>query len=56
MFVDDGQMPPGKLNYGSAVAVPSFRRIGEKLAQYLRITPVASASVRPLFVLEGGHR
>ncbi len=56
VFVDDGQMPPGKLNYGSAVAVPSFRRIGEKLAQYLRITPVASTSVRPLFALEGGHR
>ena len=55
VFVDDGQMPPGKLNYGSAVAVPSFRRIGEKLAQYLRITPVASTSVRPMFALEGGR-
>ncbi|MBE7538481.1 MAG: penicillin-binding protein 2 [Opitutaceae bacterium] len=56
VFVDDGQMPPGKLNYGSAVAVPSFRRIGEKLAQYLRITPVAASPVRSLLALEGGHR
>lgn len=55
VFVDDGQMPPGKINYGSAVAAPSFRRIGEKIAQYLRITPVASASVRPMFAMEGGR-
>ncbi|HRE81356.1 MAG TPA: penicillin-binding protein 2 [Opitutaceae bacterium] len=54
VIVDDGK-PPSGLAYGRAVAAPSFKRIGEKLAQYLRITPVSEVD-RPLLALEGGRR
>ena len=56
IIVDDGRVPAGGLAYGRAVAAPSFKRIGEKLAQYLRITPVSPDLGRPLLALEGGRR
>ena len=39
VIVDDAKLDRGRLNYGSAVAVPSFKRIAEKLISYLDIKP-----------------
>lgn len=58
VIVDDGRPPNGGEGYGSAVAAPSFRRLGEKLIQYLNIEPVESVAEpkKPLFAMEGTHR
>jgi len=39
VIVDDAKLDRGRVNYGSAVAVPSFKRIAEKLISYLDIKP-----------------
>lgn len=39
VIVDDAKLDLGRLNYGSAVAVPAFKRIAEKLISYLDIKP-----------------
>lgn len=41
VIVDDGKPPSGGTAYGSVVAAPSFKRIAERLIQYLDIKPVA---------------
>lgn len=42
--------------YGSAVAAPSFKRIGEKLIQYLNIKPVVEVPRPTMLVMNGGPR
>ncbi len=54
VIVDDAQVPGG-LNYGRAVAAPTFQRIAEQLVQYLEIKPVSPAT-RSLLALSGGAR
>lgn len=44
------------VNYGAHVAAPAFKRVGEKLAQYLDIKPVMEAPRPPLLAMEGGRR
>jgi cell division protein FtsI/penicillin-binding protein 2 len=39
VIVDDARLDQGRLNYGSAVAVPTFKRVAEKLISYLDIKP-----------------
>ncbi len=55
VIVDDGKPAGGKVGYGSVVAAPSFKRVAEKLIQYLDIKPVFEPS-RPLLALEGARR
>ena len=55
VVVDDANLPGGRANYGSAVAVPSFRKVAEQLIPYLDIKPVTDASAR-LLAMEGGQR
>jgi cell division protein FtsI (penicillin-binding protein 3) len=45
VIVDDAKLDRGRLNYGSAVAVPSFKRIAEKLISYLDIKPAESVPI-----------
>ena len=53
VVVDDPKVP--RVNaWGSFVAAPSFKRIGEQLIQYRGIKPVTEVS-RPLVALGGGH-
>ncbi len=58
VIVDDGHPPSGGYAYGSVVAAPSFKRIGEQLIQYLDIKPVASPAPALLVAqnTEGGRR
>jgi cell division protein FtsI/penicillin-binding protein 2 len=44
VIVDDGKRPDGRPGYGAIVAIPSFRRIGEQLIQYLDIKPVRNGT------------
>ncbi len=56
VIVDDARVTTGsRVNYGSAVAVPTFRRVAERLIPYLDIEPV-DGPVRPLLAMEGGRR
>ncbi|HEY0945585.1 MAG TPA: penicillin-binding protein 2 [Opitutaceae bacterium] len=56
VIVDDGKMPNGGTAYGSAVAVPSFKRVAEQLIPYLDIKPVDPVGGKTLLVMEAGHR
>ncbi len=47
---------PGAAASGAAVAGPSFKRIGEKLIQYLNIKPVVEAPRSAILAMEGGRR
>jgi cell division protein FtsI (penicillin-binding protein 3)/stage V sporulation protein D (sporulation-specific penicillin-binding protein) len=53
VIVDDARLDRGRLNYGSAVAVPAFRRIAEQLISYLDIKPVVAPESQPRLALEG---
>ncbi len=53
VIVDDARMPGGRINYGSAVAVPAFRRIAEQLISYLDIKPVVAPTAQPRIAMEG---
>lgn len=53
VIVDDARLPGGRINYGSAVAVPAFRRIAEQLISYLDIKPVVTPETRPRLAMEG---
>ncbi|AHF89480.1 peptidoglycan glycosyltransferase [Opitutaceae bacterium TAV5] len=44
VIVDDGHPANGRPGYGAVVAIPSFKRIGEQLIQYLDIKPVRSTA------------
>lgn len=55
VIIDGAQMPEGRTAYGSAVAVPSFKKVAEQLIPYLDIQPVAD-SARGLLAMEGGRR
>jgi cell division protein FtsI/penicillin-binding protein 2 len=48
VIVDDGKPPSGGVAYGSVVAAPSFKKISERLIQYLDIKPVSPGAVSPL--------
>lgn len=58
IIVDDGHPSTGRDGYGSVVAAPSFKRLGEKFIQYLNIEPVESVTEpkKPLFAMEGPYR
>ncbi len=55
VIVDDAKVPNGRIAYGSTVAAPSFKRIGEQLIQYMDIKPVVEPG-RNLLVMDGGRR
>ncbi|MDB4384479.1 penicillin-binding protein 2 [Opitutaceae bacterium] len=55
VIVDDARLDRGRLNYGSAVAVPAFRRIAEQLISYLDIKPVVAPESQPRLALEGSR-
>lgn len=55
VIVDDARLDKGRLNYGSAVAVPAFRRVAEQLISYLDIKPVVAPEGRPQLALEGSR-
>ena len=54
VIVDDGKPEQG-LAYGSVVGVPSFKRLGEQLIQYLDIKPPYETG-RNLVALNGGRQ
>jgi len=57
VIVDDADARcPGGVAYGSSVAAPSFKHLGEQLIQYLDIKPVYETSGRPALAMEGGRR
>ena len=59
VIVDDADAhAPGGIAYGSGIAAPSFKRIGEQLIQYLDIKPAYETPARGpgLLALEGGRR
>ncbi|MCF3648990.1 peptidoglycan D,D-transpeptidase FtsI family protein [Synoicihabitans lomoniglobus] len=56
VIVDDARVTTGsRVNYGSVVAVPTFRRVAERLISYLDIKPVDDSNSSQL-ALEGGRR
>ncbi|HVU23507.1 MAG TPA: penicillin-binding protein 2, partial [Opitutus sp.] len=56
VIVDDADAhAPGGVAYGTSVAAPSFKHIGEQLIQYLDIKPVY-APAGPSFVMGGNGR
>jgi cell division protein FtsI/penicillin-binding protein 2 len=55
VIVDDARLPSGRINYGSAVAVPAFRRIAEQLISYLDIKPVVAPVAQPRLAMEGNR-
>lgn len=56
VIVDDADAAvPGGIAYGNLVAAPVFKRLGERLIQYLNIQPPI-ASTGPKFAMEGGAR
>lgn len=55
VIIDDAKLPGGRTNYGSAVAVPTFRKVAEQLIPYLDIKPVTEPT-RGLLAMEGGRR
>ena len=54
VIVDDGRGPNGLKGYGTVVAAPSFKRIGEQLIQYLNIRPPLEPG-RNALVMQGGR-
>jgi cell division protein FtsI/penicillin-binding protein 2 len=53
VIVDDADAhAPGGVAYGTSVAAPSFKHIGEQLIQYLNIKPVFAPAGRNLAALE----
>lgn len=58
VVVNDAKVPGGKVAYGATVAVPSFRRVAEKLIAYLNIRPPDSVPPvgQRLAALQGGGR
>lgn len=59
VIVDDANAPDGGTAYGRVVAVPPFRRIAERLIQYLDIKPVAKPLIEPArnrFVMQASER
>jgi cell division protein FtsI/penicillin-binding protein 2 len=57
VIVDDADAhAPGGVAYGSNVAAPSFKRIGEQLIQYIDIKPVYSAPGSNSIVMGGARR
>ncbi|GAB5561046.1 MAG: penicillin-binding protein [Synoicihabitans sp.] len=55
VIVDDAQIEGRRTNYGSAVAVPAFRRVAEQLISYLDIKPVITPETRSRLAMEGSH-
>jgi cell division protein FtsI/penicillin-binding protein 2 len=56
VIVDDADAhAPNGIAYGTSVAAPSFKHIGEQLIQYLDIKPVYSTA-GPSIVMEGARR
>ena len=55
VIVDDAKLPDRRVNYGSAVAVPSFHNVAQQLIPYLDIKPVAE-NPHPLYAVKGGLR
>ncbi|HTJ80054.1 MAG TPA: penicillin-binding protein 2 [Rariglobus sp.] len=55
VIVSDAKPPNGRIAYGSVVAAPSFKHIGEQLIQYLDIKPVTEQGSN-LLVMDGGRR
>jgi cell division protein FtsI (penicillin-binding protein 3) len=54
VIVDDADAhAPGGVAYGTAVAAPSFKRIGEQLIQYLDIKPVYATAGSDSIVMGG---
>lgn len=53
VIVDDANLPGRRINYGSAVAVPAFKRIAEQLISYLDIKPAVAPEARPRIAMEG---
>ncbi len=53
VIIDDAQLEGRKTNYGSAVAVPAFRRVAEQLISYLDIKPVVEPNSRLRIAMEG---
>ncbi len=57
VVVNDAKVPGGKVAYGATVAVPSFRRVAEKLIAYLNIRPPGSVPLAgQKMALQGGGR
>jgi cell division protein FtsI/penicillin-binding protein 2 len=59
VIVDGGdERAPGGVAYGAKVAAPSFKHIGEQLAQlpYLKIEPAAAVPHTAMLAMEGGQR
>ncbi len=55
VIVDDARLPGRRVNYGSAVAVPAFKRVAEQLISYLDIKPTVAPPARPRFAMEGNR-
>jgi len=55
VIVDDARLPGRRVNYGSAVAVPAFKRVAEQLISYLDIKPTVAPGARPRFAMEGNR-
>lgn len=55
VIVDDARLPGRKVNYGSAVAVPAFKRVAEQLISYLDIKPTVAPEARPQLAMEGNR-
>ena len=57
VIVDDADAhAPGGVAYGTKVAAPSFKHLGEQLIQYLDLKPVYDTSGRTALAMEGGRR
>jgi cell division protein FtsI (penicillin-binding protein 3)/stage V sporulation protein D (sporulation-specific penicillin-binding protein) len=56
VIVDDARLDRGRINYGSAVAVPAFRRVAEQLISYLDIKPSVAPDERNRIAWEGNRR
>jgi cell division protein FtsI/penicillin-binding protein 2 len=57
VIVDDADAhAPGGVAYGSAIAAPSFKRVGEQLIQYLDIKPVYTAANSSSLVMGGARQ
>ena len=57
VIVDDADAhAPGGVAYGTKVAAPSFKHLGEQLIQYLDLKPVYDTTGRTALAMEGGRR
>jgi cell division protein FtsI/penicillin-binding protein 2 len=56
VIVDDADAhAPGGVAYGSAIAAPAFKRVGEQLIQYLDIKPVYTPANSSNLVMGGAR-